>query len=210
MKEEWIRLGESSPKMPIFVSYFTDPFYQKEAFDLARTLQLWKLDYRIVMVTNLGTWECNTNHKPWFLAEMSKAHSNRAICWLDADARMRRYPRLLEDLRYDLAFHYWRGELGRSGALSGTVYLREGMQRDTFLTAWQEQVKLQPTATDQVCMEEAMRLNGIQRVELPVEYAWIYDLAQHSNSGSPEYDCEPVIEHMQASRWRKRMRGLPS
>ncbi len=194
--------------MPVFVSYFTDQFYLKEAFDLARSLQAFNLDYDIREVPNTGSWEGNTNHKPAFLIKMAREYPDQAIVWLDADARVRKMPGLFAEgcINATIAYHCFKRPGGAPGALSGTVYLAAGDERMTILKEWAAEVIRSPNDTDQRCMETAVRRIGAKWVELPEAYCWIYDLAQGLHQAPDPAKARPVIEHLQASRWRKRMR----
>lgn len=203
----WSRLGVSKPEMPVLISYYTNAFYGREAFELARTCQSFPLDYHISRVLwDKGGWVEGTNYKPTHLLKMSKRFPDRAICWVDADARVRRYPDLLGRIGAPIAYHTWPGLHGsRPGALSGTVLLGTGPQRDALLQEWMEEVRKNPNVTDQVCMERAVVKLGTRHKELPVEYVWIFDLAGETPNPTP--NPEIVIEHMQASRWARRLRG---
>lgn len=185
---------DSIPESPIIVSYYTSPFYQREAFELARSCQRFSMDYHIEGVPDLGSWIANTNHKPAFLMRIDQTYPDRNIVWVDADGRIRQYPTLFNGLSVDVAFHSWRGKT----VASGTVFLRAGEARGRALRAWLGEVLKSPMATDQVCLGRAIKHN-FDLGELPVEYCWIYDHVEVSPDNS-----NPVIEHMQASRWAKR------
>lgn len=194
---------------PVFASFFTDAFYLREAWDLVRSLQEHGLDYCVREVPDLRSWGSNTNHKPQFLLALDEEFPARPLVWLDADARVRRPPDLLCCLVEDqLAYHTWRGPLGRHGACSGTVFLAPGEWRQRFLREWDAACR---QASEHVWDQESMALAekrlGIQHRELPQEYCWIFDLSQGTQRPTPGRELV-VIEHMQASRWRKRIRSL--
>lgn len=194
----WKSVGGPHRTLPVVVSYYTDPFYQKEAFELLRSCQLHQLDYRIEHIPPQGggTWLENTNYKPTFLLAQARLFPDRTLLWLDADARVRRFPSLLDGLPGPIAFHTWEGKT----PASGTVYLA-GPDRMGVLSDWVKEVDRDPWATDQVCMARAA---GANHTELPVDYCFIFDDAR----GVFTQDL-PVIEHMQASRWTKVSLGKP-
>lgn len=197
---EWTRVQGLQSDMPVVVSFFTDLFYLREAWELARSCQTFGLDYHILQVPDTGGWSQNTNHKPSFLADAVWKFKDRSVLWLDADARIRSFPSLLKDLHSPIAYH----TIERKPA-SGTVFLGRGHLREAVVERWIQEVADHPSLTDQVCMERAVNGLGVVRGELPAEYCWIYDYdkgARQLLHPSPE-TCAPVIEHTQASRWFK-------
>lgn len=180
--------------MPVVVSFYTDDFYKREAFELVRTCQAFGLDYDVRQVSHQGSWAANTNVKPFFLRDMAACYPARNLLWLDADARVRQLPVLFDGLPLPVAFHRW---LGKHPA-SGTVFLGPGC--GALLTAWIEEVQLHPARTDQVCLGDAVAATGTHEGALPESYCYIYDF----HSDEPDPDAIVVIEHMQASRWTKK------
>lgn len=194
--------GEGSSELPLVVSYFTDADYLREAWELARSCQAHGLAYEIVGLADRGGWRENTNAKPTFLLEASKRHPDRALLWLDADARVRKSPELFRKLGAEIAYRTWHKR-----PASGTVFLAPGARRDWILERWIASVERDTFATDQVCMGRAVAALGIEHYELPVEYCWIYDF---TTTGAKVEDPWPaaedgaVIEHMQASRFKRK------
>lgn len=183
-----------SETLPIVVSYFTDNFYLREAYELARTCQATGTPFRIEQVRNLKSWERNTNHKPTFLWRMHRMFPERAFLWVDADGRIRRNLDALTGITAPVAYHTWH----RVRVLSGTVLLPPTDKRYEILTKWIELVTMYPKHTDQVCLAKTVKALGIQHHELPEEFCWIFDIAagiRHS-----PLDSKPIIEHTQASR----------
>lgn len=197
-QQEWVRVDKALTT-PVFVSYFTDLFYLREAFELQRSLELHGLEHCIQQVPDLKSWGRNTNHKPQFLLQMHHRFPKRPLVWLDADARVRRFPALFAAFAtssVQLAYHTWkRGDK----PCSGTVFLGPGEWRSPYLQNWIKECTEHPTLTDQVCMARAY---PYPPVNLPEEYCWIYDLSLPDTIkvATPQHFM-PVIEHMQASRW---------
>ena len=200
-KAGWGRVSGAQTSMPIVVSYFTDAFYQREAFELTRTCQAFALDYMVERIEDAGSWIGNTNQKPFFLRRMHAQLMDRALLWLDADARIRRFPKLLMSLNVPIAYHTW---VDGHFPASGTVYLQAGPQRGLLLDEWCRQVEQGPTLTDQICMGRAVDNLSMSHGELPQDYCWIFDHGEDGRSvRTLDPRTYPVIEHMQASRYAK-------
>jgi hypothetical protein len=195
--ERWEQLSPSSCSL-IVVSYFTDMFYLRDAFDLARSCQALGVRFVIEQVRNLRTWSRNTNHKPTFLLRMSNRFPDEPLLWLDADARVRSLPGLLETVEEPIAYHTFQGLY----PLSGTVLLNPGPWRRPFLEEWLAEVTRDPGQKDQVALGKVVKRLGLRRRELPETYCWIYDTMLKKRVADPTL-ASPVIEHLQASRWTR-------
>lgn len=178
--------------LPLFVAYYTDR-YAAEARGLIETLDAFGLEHDVRRVPCLGSWSANTSHKPAFLQAARADHLGRAICYVDADARIRRRPSLLGDLGLaDIAVHY------RGGAelLSGTVYLGASDAAGAILEEWRQQCLDCPGRWDQMCLADVLEAEAAARGwrigRLPAAYCQIFDTMAGEGL--------PVIEHMQASR----------
>lgn len=194
--------GFDSDPRPIVASFFTDRFYLREAFELVRTLQTHGLEYVVEQVPNRGGWYENTNFKPTFLHKLHQEFPGRALLWLDADARVRQHPDLLTAHTANIAYHTLMGQ-----PASGTVYMRPGPQRGLILSAWEKVCEERPRATDQVCMKIAHERVGVEHVELPESYCWVFDFnerGEYCAHPSPNW-IYPVIEHTQASRFSRQL-----
>lgn len=200
---EWYDTHDENAGMPIVVSFFTDPFYMREAFELVRSCQYHGIDYHVKQVPHRGSWLENTNYKPTFILAMARRYPNRSLLWLDADARVRQDPILFYCMTHTIAYR----TIEKVPA-SGTVYLAAWGVRERLLLEWIEEVEHHPTITDQVCMERAVNNLMVPRAELPPEYCWIYDDDPRARGRRfLDHDDTPVIEHMQASRLAKKQEG---
>lgn len=182
---------------PLFVSYFTrgSP-YEAEAAALSESLHEFRIPNCIEGVTPLGSWEKNCAYKPTFIGRMMDAHPGRPIVWIDADARLRRFPDLFGKLSCDVAFHRKSGEL-----LSGTLYFAPTKASRGIVERWQKSCAEDSRAWDQHCLQSVVQENlpGAVFGELPASYVSIFDA----------HMCdEPVIEHMQRSRKLKKHANL--
>lgn len=191
--------GNVSPEGPLIVSYFTDLFYMRDAFELARSCQSHFLDFVIEQVPDLGSWEANTNYKPTFILDCHKRFPLRDLLWIDADGRFRRYPTLLLEIEENIAYHIWKGRK----VASGTVYLPISNLRGDILRTWEQKVREHPHASDQVCLGLTVNAMHLTSFDLPVEYCWIYDEDPYTGEHGPTLNGCPVIEHLQASRLTK-------
>src|SRR5580693_2565561 len=129
MLQRWHKVFGAHPEYPMVVSFYTDAFYLREAFELARSCEALQLDYDINQVRPEGSWARNTNLKPSFLQQMSLRYPDRAIVWLDADARVRALPTDFPRIISPVAYHVFKGR----EVLSGTVLLKEGALRTILL-----------------------------------------------------------------------------
>ncbi len=197
---------------PIYVSFFTTGSgYEQEARELVKTLDAFALPCDVIGIPGAvgqGAWHDNTRLKPAFLRTMLAKHAGRPVVWLDADARVRRYPELFERLGdeggqggCDFAAH-WRedpnyphGEL-----LSGTLYFSGSQRSIDLVHGWIRDCHANPTHWDQVCLDravtEATSCAGLRIAKLPAPYTLIFDTMAHLGP--------PVIEHLQASRRLRR------
>jgi len=191
-KIEWSWIPDSTD-WPITVSYFTNAFYQRDAFELARSCRMFQLPYLIQEVPDLGGWRENTNHKPTWLMQIHERLPDRPIVWLDADGRFRQLPSLLLILHEGIAYHTWAG---RKPA-SGTVWFGSNGRLD-LLEEWEREVRQYPKDTDQVCLGRVVDHLEIPHTELPESYCWVFDVE------GCDLAILPVVEHMQASRWTHR------
>ncbi len=203
----WSSLGGPNPGMPVVVSYYTDLFYMRDAFELARTCQLFGLDYVIEQVGDKDDWQRNTRHKPTFLLEKHKDFPERSLLWLDADARVRAFPEELLVVSESIAYHLHKKKL----PLSGTVLLAPGHLREAFLRQWLHAQERYKSENDQSCMGRALGCmnKAFTFFDLPARYCWIYDYNGEGPVGELHVDYKPVFEHMQSSRWAKYLSKKP-
>lgn len=189
----------------VLVSYYTDDFYLREAWELVRSCQDFGPDFLVEEVKLGSSWLENTNHKPFFIQRMINIFPQRHLIWLDADARFRQHAWLIDGPRLpsgdSIAYRTIHGK-----PASGTILLPNTPDRINIVETWCEEVRRDTNATDQVCLGRAVDRLKIPRMELPMEYCWIYDFdASGKKIANPSpLDTKPVIEHMQASRWRRK------
>ena len=178
----------------IIVSYYTrDTEYEEEKKRLVKSLNRFKLPYKIGALDNRGSWVKNCAQKAEFCLRMLTGYQ-RPVVWIDADAEVRRNPVLFRSLDCDIAVHYMNGR----ELLSGTIYLGYTETTIELLHQWIRTNESHPETWDQVNLQRAIEIMkhtegyNLRLFELPPSYCQIYDLMAHHG--------DPVIEHNQASR----------
>ena len=176
--------------MPLFVSFYT-PTYEKEAAGLRDSLDAFGLDHSLVAVPSRGNWIKNCAFKPAFLLRMMGARPGRALVWIDADGRIKKYPVIFESLDCDFAAHWRNGE----ELLSGTMYFAPTIAARMLLEKWQVRMQLHPDVWDQKALAEIVDVkpDWLRVARLPPEYTAIFD------AGMVQPGTETIL-HMQASR----------
>jgi len=179
-------------KMPIFISYYTENTgYAEEVKRLIASLRRFNLEYDIEAIGNLGGWQKNTQYKASFIKKMLLKHK-RSVVFIDADARILRYPSLFRNFKADIGAHYRE----KRELLSGTLYVGYNEKTLALVDKWIELNKANPAIWEQKNLQGALRDFGGSIGDLPAQYCKIYDIMRTVK--------EPVIEHYQASRRLKR------
>lgn len=183
-------------KHPIYASYYTTGTpYEAEAAELLVTLRQMGLDKRadIAAVPTLGDWTVNCAQKPMVVRNAMLRHEGHPIVFLDADARVRKYPHLFDSFPADVdaAFHLLDGH----ELLSGTLYFGGTPSAWALVQAWCEECQKHPGVWDQVSLAKVLDADPFtyRTAELPEAYVSIFD------RGTVPAD-RVVIQHMQASR----------
>lgn len=171
-----------------FVAYYTDK-YTLEAENLKKSLDMFDVGYSIMGVPDQGNWQNNTLFKSTFVKRMLK----QKIVYIDADARLKRYPSLFDTLDYDFA--YWQCEQnGQKFLASGTLFFTPSSI--TLVELWEslcmDEKLSEGEANDQQLLGKALGMIKLNTKILPIEYCQIFDWHFQSD--------EPVIVHNQASR----------
>jgi len=186
---------------PIYISFYTrGNGYEAEAMELGRTLDHFGLPGDLVPLPPFSNWVEACGYKPVFIQRMREKHGKRPLVWLDADARVRQYPRLFLDmpLGTDFAAH-WKDKTDSEPGelLSGTLYFAPTKAADELLADWARTCSARPREWDQHVLQNLVEgREGLKVQNLPPNYTQIFDLMAGAG--------EPVIEHMQASRRLRR------
>jgi hypothetical protein len=190
----WVQLAYAAG-VPVYVAYYTTGTpYEEEAKLLRASLDLFRLEYEIQGVPSLGSWQKNTQFKAFFIQEMLAKYSDRPVVYLDADAIVRAYPILFDEINCDIAVHHYDNKRRNfKELLSGTVYFGTSSKAREIVEVWIETNRELPEQWDQKNLQLALdRVPDVSFVELPPSYCLIFDLMKDQGPA--------VIEHFQASR----------
>ena len=180
---------------PLYISLFTTA-YSEHAQGLLASLDAFDLPSDVRYEPSGGSWIANVNRKAGFILEQMRRHPGRPLVWLDADARVRQYPELFEQLSCDFAAHWRYGvEL-----LSGTLYFAPTTAARLLCEEWHRQCTLHPDRWDQITLDHVVTagIEGLRVEKLPASYTCIFD--------DPKMG-PPVVEHLQASRQLRKTAG---
>jgi hypothetical protein len=181
----------------VFVSFFT-PDYAEVAAELRGDLERLNLKHDIQQIPDDESFVKIVRKKPRFMLGRLNAHPKaRAVCWIDADARVRSVPHLLYQVRADSAAH-WRDGVE---LLSGTLQFANSPKVRAFVQAWaaeceSDKAQWNPCPEQQI-LQSMLPGSGVSHYLLPSEYCKIFDLDERNDAARK---VVPVIEHFQKSR----------
>lgn len=183
-------LGASTRNFVVVGFYTTGTPYEEEIKDLVASCKQFGIHCHTQGYPNRGEWVRNAAIKPEFLLHMMDLHPFQKIVYLDADARIRQYPKLFDEMDADIAVHYRNG----SELLSGTIFLTPNDRTKGLVQAWMEEQRRRPRVWDQHVLAEVLKKwpDQLKKAELPATYCQIFDTMKKAG--------QPVIEHLQASR----------
>lgn len=178
--------------------YTVDTPYEEEIKNLIASCDEFNIDYYVKGYESRGQWVKNAAIKPEFLMDVMDEFPAKNIVYLDADAIIRQYPKLFDEMTEDVGVHYRKGK----EVLSGTVFLRNTVRARNLLKHWIHYQQQQPSTWDQKVLQSCLKLcersdTGLKVLDLPPTYCQIFDSMRDVG--------KPVIEHMQASRRYKRV-----
>jgi len=204
----------------IFISYYTyDPIYTKHAKGLIESLNTFNLQHDIESVESdpTKTWLYNVTYKPKYILKKMNQYSCPVV-WLDADARIRLFPKLLFECNQDIAFYSYypqetligkkKGEISK--IRTGTLFLNNTYVVKKFVEQWIVICEEQKYH-DGIYFNKLFKQNkyNMDIQILPVTYCYIFDIDKRRDKSRPKKLIHsPVIEHLQASRSRKRIDRL--
>ena len=189
-------------RRPVYVTGFTAD-YAEEAAEWAASLGRFSLEGDAYPYKNEGSWWANVRKKPTIIRAALLDHEE--VCWVDADARFRRYPHMLDNTHADVAGH-WLVRNPRKPderqLCGGTLYFRGEAGRQ-FVDWWLDALDEcpDPTYGDLEALERTWHRAeeaGMCLHELPPSYCWIFDTHPRLYP-----QAKPTIEHLQASRRKK-------
>ncbi len=191
----------------IMTSFFTiNTPYEKEVKNLIQSLEGLKLDYYIEGIEDLGGWVMNTQYKPILIEKTLKMFGKPVIC-VDADAIVKKYPKLFEKMKnIDFAAYFPNSMRDKDKELfpgvnfitdrllSGTVYFNYTDGAFRLLDMWKMKCLEDNRTIDQNLLLGCVKSlkDEILIRPLPLSYCQIYDIVRDKDAA--------VIEHFQASR----------
>ena len=197
---------------PTVIGYYTEGTpYEEEIKGMEQTARFFGLETDIQPLPNLRDWAHNCLQKPTFILQMMKKHKG-PVLYLDADARVRKYPYLFDTFGGDVGYSEvdW-SEIGPSKksekeVISSVLYLRNTKDVKSKVGAWEMACKAEIASGgktfDQVflghmieSMKSAKPGSTGGTVKLPLSYNQIFDTMRSVGA--------PVIEQLQASRRMK-------
>ena len=140
--EDAVEALGTKPTRPIVVGYYTEgTAYKDEALEMEKTATFFGLKTDVRPICNYGSWQLNTYAKAEFLRNMLN-ELDEPILYLDADARVRRYPRFFDD--FGKSFGYctfeWskvKGSKRKDNETSSAVlYLAPAVIVKQLLSTW--------------------------------------------------------------------------
>lgn len=140
-------------RVPIFCSYYTMK-YKNEVVKLRDDIWRHSLKNNIEAMKDFGSWMINCHQKPFFLKRMLEKYPRNPIVWLDADARIRQFPKLFYNLKCDVGIHIRKKRKGGvygEEVLSGTIFLKNNKKVIELLNLWiNEKKKIQENGIKEI------------------------------------------------------------
>lgn len=179
--------------MPKVIGFYTyDTPYEAEAKKFVKNVESFGLDVVVQGYPGQGTWVRNAGLKPVFISSMLEKYDDDLL-YLDVDARIRKYPSLIDAFHHDVGVHYRRG----TELLSGTIFLKNRPEVHAMVKRWVAYQSRHPDTWDQRTLQEVLEDSNLDIFDIPAAYTQIFDRMAHHG--------EPIIEHMQASRRYKKL-----
>ena len=197
-----------------FISSFTvGTIYEDIVQNLLADFVNYQLPYYIFPVSDLGEWKINSRQRPLYIKEAMKKFPGENLLWIDADARILKYPELLfhipDSCHLGVNYMRWDEHYGRASdvdkveILDGTSYYRNTPDMIPFMDEW---IARAVTAGKNHRMVLKSMID--ERIEehlniflLPRAYCYVTTRPDGSKPAIPLQD--PVIAHYQASRQAK-------
>ena len=117
----------------IITAFYTeDTPYEQEVQHLRSSLEALQLKHDIRPYKNRGEWVINAGIKPEHIYNIMLAYPTDNIVYVDADAVVRQYPTLFNDIEEDIGVHYYKGK----ELLSGTIFFKNTPRVLKLLEDW--------------------------------------------------------------------------
>ena len=190
----------------MFVAYYTrGTAYQDEAKKLIQSLQALDLNYDVVGVSSLGSWQANTRYKAKFMQEMLLKHKDMNLVYVDVDAVVHSIPLHFKNYVGDIGIRYQDFKWKKNECLSGTIFMANNEKTMKICKEWEQlNIKEQNNYKNLeqwnlgTVIEKYKGPLQLEVINLPPEYTFIFDSMKKMYPS-----ITPVIEHFQASRRNK-------
>jgi len=206
-----ILLDKERNKIRFISSYTIGTCYEQIIKDLLiPDLIRWNLSYHVFEKPNLGSWIINSRQRPLYIKEAMKMFPGENIVWIDADAKILKYPELLFRIpeTYDIGVNYlkWKEHYGRPEdknkieILDGTSYYKNSPSMLLFIDEWIERsVKVEKNHRHVLGqMIDEQKDKTLNLFLIPREYCYIVSKPDGTQPKIPLNN--PTIAHYQASR----------
>ncbi len=196
-----VNFSDGEAILPIKREAYENPFqicafytketpYESEKEVLLNSLKHWHFEPYIKGIKNQGSWVKNCAMKSTFIRNCMDKFPNKAILYLDVDAKIKQFPKIFNTMTEDIGVHYYLKEL-----LSGTLYLKNNDRTRRLVDYWIEEQACQPEVWDQKILQQVIDEHQddleLDIRNLPQTYTQIFDTMQGD---------DPVIEHYMANR----------
>jgi hypothetical protein len=152
-------------KLNIISAYTLDTPYEKEVENLKESLIKFGFSTEhIVPINNLGTWEKNCQQKATVIKN-KLLELQEPIVWLDADAVIKKEPKLFFNIEKDLAICVYRNEY-----ISSAIFLKPAEEIFKLLDEWINECEKNPKEWDQKILQRLILKNNIDHEILPTSY----------------------------------------
>lgn len=193
----------------MFVAYYTQgTAYQDEAKKLIQSLKNLNLNYDVVGVPSLGSWQSNTRFKAKFMQQMLLKHKDMNLVYVDVDAIVHSIPLHFKNYVGDIGIRYQDFKWKKNECLSGTIFMANNEKVMKICKEWEQlNIKEQHNYKNLeqwnlgTVIEKYKGPLELEVINLPPEYTFIFDSMKKMYPS-----ITPVIEHFQASRKNKNLK----
>ena len=159
---------------PLVVCYYTiNTMYEEEVKHLIKSLEKFKISYRIYGIFSLGSWLYNTGYKAEFMKIMMEKY-NVPLVWLDADSIIYNTPSLFKELKMKNVHCCVRirGDIKNPNLHSAIIYFNNDIEGKKIIEDWVSQCKSNMYQVwDQMCLEYVFIKNPEMFELFPRSYA---------------------------------------
>lgn len=204
-------MNNLNKRQTIYVSYAT-PDYKEMMLNMADSLMFHgipasRIDVHTASIR--GDWYKRVKAKVEFMRIMCIEHEFDNVCWIDADARVVKHPKWLEqfDGEWGMAREPRRGNSG-DFFLSNCYIVKPCTKSESMLQHWQyNTTRIKSRTPTQTAFNQAWAMYQpelkLDFREIPLSYCWY----EAHRTRHPYRSIEPVIVHDIASRKTMRKGG---